>query len=193
MKTAREHIAKLSTELDCVTNDLDNVTKELVLVTSERDTATRERDKANRECNEAKVQLAATVTQEREEVKIVYFRGGGDVLSNFYKCKLIPEVGPGSNLAFNSAEHLYQYRKLIKHGLFYDAEKVRKLPTPGKAKSASSNALPMEKVSQEWKDTAGLVMEEVCLLKAKQCPAFRDALLDSSPCRLIHNMETDCV
>ena len=132
----------------------------------------------------------ATLSQQNQKA-VVYFRGFPDPLSAFYACELLPSHGTGTGLKFRSAEHLYHYRRMIAHDKAHIADRVRQANTAAKAKSISERAVPTRSSAQEWLDRAKDEMAEINLIKAQQCPVFRNTLIQTGAARLIHNMESD--
>ena len=130
-------------------------------------------------------------TQTPQVPACTYFRGWRNEFSAFFPCTLTPKSGPGAGLQFNSAEHLYHYRRLVHHDKPADAEKVRKTHTAGKAKILAERLLPPTSVEQKWNLSAQREMESITLLKFQQCEAFRKALTQSGNRSLLHNMEND--
>lgn len=116
--------------------------------------------------------------------EMLLFRASGrfQVLSNFYPCNL-RMFGE----QFSSAEHAYQYRKATFHNRRDIAVRVLRARTAYKAK-ADVKCLTQ---SEAWHECKTDIMKNILEEKAKQCPVFRRALLNTGSKRLIHNTETD--
>ena len=108
----------------------------------------------------------------------VYFRGKGSPLSNFYE---FPLSIWGMN--FPSSEHAYQYKKCTATGNNTAAASVLRAPTPVNAKWIGDKI----ETDNKWEDLQQGTMFEILKSKARQCPQFRDALVQSQDRPLIEN------
>ena len=121
----------------------------------------------------------------------IYFRGFRNPLSAFFPCKLEPREGVGAGLHFKSAEHLYQFRRMMAHKKELVAAQVKKATTAARAKSISESAVPPNKTDDYWINASKAEMASISRLKFGQCHEFRQALLDTGSASLVHNMESD--
>ena len=108
----------------------------------------------------------------------VYFRGKGSPLSNFYEFPL--RIW---NMNFPSSEHAYQYKKCISTGNNTAATSVLRAPAPVDAKHIGDKVVTDDK----WEDLQQGSMYEILKTKSRQCPQFRESLLQSHDRQLIEN------
>ena len=102
--------------------------------------------------------------------QVTAFAGKLDPLSNFYPCE-IRVFG----VKHRSAEHAYQYSKAIQGGKDTIANRILESDTAYHAKTEASY-LPY---NPNWGDQKEKVMQTVLQSKAKYCPEFREALINS--------------
>lgn len=108
-----------------------------------------------------------------EEKNITAFKGHKHVLSNYFKCKVnaFGKTFPGG------IEFAYQWKKASDCGRNELAQHILNASHAGEAKSIAQ-ALP-EEMSEAWEMKSEKTMMHLLELKAKQCPEFRQALLQS--------------
>lgn len=112
------------------------------------------------------------------------FKGYEMHFSNFYKCNegcVLRSCGHD----FNTAEHLYQYTKLVHHEKFDAANKVLGAANGFHAKRIADSILPDEKLSQSWLNIRDQVMKDIVSLKFKACSHARDILVSSHGYHLV--------
>jgi GTP cyclohydrolase II len=119
--------------------------------------------------------------------QIQLFRGPRDPLSAFYHHPL-----HWQNRTFISAEHAYQYTKLVHHKTPLHAQK--EMLHCRSSYSCKQLAYKYVRTSSEsWNLIKFDIMEEICIAKLQQCKNFKDALQKSGTAYLVHNTETESV
>ncbi len=83
----------------------------------------------------------------------------------------------------------YSYRKLKAHQKHNHADKVQNIRVVAKIKSFTHSIIPVP--SQEWHNQKAKVMEDICLLCARQSDKYYQSLIDTGNDHLVHNMEAD--
>lgn len=101
---------------------------------------------------------------------IYAFNGGGNKLSNFFKCDLNIQ-----GQIFTSSEQLFQWRKAIFHGEEDKAQEILVMEKPLEIKRLGDKV----KQSDKWIGCRTKVMEEVLKCKIDQCDVMRDELIKS--------------
>lgn len=116
--------------------------------------------------------------------ELLLFRASGrlQILSNFYEHNLVI-----NHTRFKSAEHAYQHKKAVFHNRRDIATRIHHSTTPYAAKKISKSITQC----RQWHECKADIMLEILKEKAKQCPAFRKALLNTGSKHLVHNTETD--
>ena len=108
----------------------------------------------------------------------VYFRGPTSVFSNFFET---PIAIWGIN--FKSSEHAFQYKKCMIAGNNATATNVLKASTPLNAKRMGDSIA----TNPRWHDIKQGTMLEILKAKSRQCPRFRQELLQSGDRKLIED------
>ena len=108
----------------------------------------------------------------------IHFRGTQSPFSNFFEFEL--RIW---NMNFRSAEQAFQYHKCVQMGANSAAAEVMKATTPLMAKRIGDHVT----TSPRWHDLKQGVLYEILKTKARQCPAFTNALRDSNDRLLIEN------
>ena len=195
---ANDQVAKMKREHEMETTELrTNLGKQMQvaenLATAVRDleTTVQELRQAKQDMEELQEKSSSVSDPEANQADVLYFRGHWNPLSAFFSCQLTPGAGVGRGATFRSLEHLFHFRKLVAHGLTSEAEQVKKAASPAEAKRLSARYLPKDKVSPAWLDSRLATMTELCILKAEQCPKFRETLVNTGTKSLVHNMESD--
>ena len=119
-----------------------------------------------------------------DEIEGVLFRSYKDPLSNFYKCKLQVE-----DLTFFSSEQYYQYLKCDKVCNIIAKQKVLASSTAAEAKLATKHLTAAE--NKVWREHCNEAMYKVLTVKAEQCSAFLNALIDSGTSHLFEATSDD--
>lgn len=107
-----------------------------------------------------------------EQKNVITIQGSGNVLSNFYPCdiKVFSEN-------FNSAEQAYQLTKAIRTGNIVTADKIRDAKTAFECKQIGKTLTN----TQQWRDEADKVMDEILCAKLDQLRDMKDLLSSSKP------------
>ena len=111
-----------------------------------------------------------TGTAKQNHKQVTAFAGRFDPLSNFYPCE-VRIFG----MKYRSSEHAYQYAKAIQIGKDKVANRILEATSAYQAKTEASY-LPY---NPHWITQKEKVMQNILHAKAKSCPEFREALLDS--------------
>ena len=114
----------------------------------------------------------------RNSTAPIRFRGSGSPFSNFFPAPLSIW-----NVNFPTSEHAYQHKKCTTIGNTTAAAEILKAATPMQAKIIGDRA----GTSDRWEDTKQGTMYEILRYKARQCPPFKNALINSQQQTLIED------
>lgn len=197
LSAAKELTAKLENTLRKKESDYNSLYNKCQALKSEKDKAVTDADDFSKSLTEAKEhirdleqQLQQYNTEDpphtwaqvvKEEVVLV--KGEKDILSMFY-----PHPITAFGVDFTSAEHAYQYRKVIESSdCFDDPDLVRSQPSAKLAKS-KANELITKKRADAWEDQSLPVMEYLVKRRKETSVEFVDALLATGNKQIIHNV-----
>ena len=119
-----------------------------------------------------------------DDSDIVTIRSPNNVLCNFYMCPI--------NIyghEFSSSEHAYQFKFVSHIGRPDLAQEVLNAPNPETAKDIASRIPPH--MHKNWHDIKVSVMEEILVAKLRDCPEFKQTLIDSADMRLVEAVKSD--
>ena len=111
-----------------------------------------------------------TKTAKQNHKHVTAFAGRFEPLSNFYPCE-VNTFG----MKHKSSEHAYQYAKAIQIGKDKIANRIMEASSAFQAKTEASY-LPF---NPHWIAEKEKVMQNILSAKARSCPEFREALLNS--------------
>ena len=114
----------------------------------------------------------------RNSLAPIHFRGSGSPFSNFFPAPLSIW-----NTHFPTSEHAYQHKKCTTIGNTTAAAEILKATTPYQAKIIGDRA----GTSDRWEDIKHGTMYEILRFKARQCPPFKQALINSQQQTLIED------
>ena len=90
-------------------------------------------------------------------------------------------------VTYRSAEHAYQHAMALFHACPISGRRILAARTAPQAKKIANSVPKCEK----WHEKKTTVMADILLAKAKQCPKFKSALLETDQKTLVHNIDTD--
>jgi len=130
---------------------------------------------------------AYSMTSATVSSNLHLFRGPRNPLSAFYVHPL-----KWNNMHFQSAEHAYQYQKLLFHNVSRaNRDRLMRCRQSHDVKLLSKKLVPL--CSAAWDKVKFDIMEDICTAKLSNCRRFRDVLLGTKDSELVHNTETDAV
>ncbi len=101
------------------------------------------------------------------------FKSHDNILSNFAPCK-ITYLG----IEFDSLEHMYQWLKATDLGVEDIAEQIRLAKHAGAARAIARDFIDSD-LAKEWEEKSVQTMYMCLTHKARQCGAFKEALIQS--------------
>lgn len=117
--------------------------------------------------------LAECCPALNKEGNVIAFRSYKNILSNHAECNI-----EYKGKVFKSSEHLYLWDKALFLGYEKVAEDIFKARHAGAAKAIAKKKLE-GKETDEWFEISEQRMCDTVALKAKQCPTFRNALIET--------------